>query len=152
MLLQDLSRGDDLVRLRHTDTRIGDCYLMPRAAFLGQRRYERRSGLRDFALRLHECGRGSLRLRNKFSVIAVAICTIVIGFGFYKFIGSEMMPLADVGQAYGVLELAPGSSYAQTQEAATALEKIMLKHPEIERVSTEIGEEPGGGRISPGTR
>ena len=83
-------------------------------------------------------------LRNKFSVIAVAICTIVIGFGFYKFIGSEMMPLADVGQAYGVLEMAPGSSYAQTEQAATALEKIMLKHPEIERVSTEIGEEPGG--------
>ena len=83
-------------------------------------------------------------LRNKFSVVAAAVCTIVIGFGFYNFIGSEMMPLADVGQAYGVLEMQPGASYTQTHEAATALEKIMLRHPEIEKVSTEIGEEPGG--------
>ena len=37
------------------------------------------------------------------SVVAAAVCTIVVGFGFYHFIGSEMMPLADVGQAYGVL-------------------------------------------------
>jgi len=83
-------------------------------------------------------------LRNKFSVVAAAVCTIVIGFGFYNFIGSEMMPLADVGQAYGVLEMQPGASYSQTQEATTALERIMLRHPEIEKVSTEIGAEPGG--------
>ena len=83
-------------------------------------------------------------LRNKFSVVAAALCTIILGFGFYNFIGSEMMPLADVGQAYGVLEMAPGSSYARTEAATAALEKIILKHPEIERVSAEIGEEPGG--------
>ncbi|MEO7719118.1 MAG: efflux RND transporter permease subunit [Capsulimonas sp.] len=83
-------------------------------------------------------------LRNKFAVIAAALCTIVLGFGFYNFIGSEMMPLADVGQAYGVLEMQPGASYAQTQSATAALEKIILKHPEIQKVSTEIGEEPGG--------
>ena len=83
-------------------------------------------------------------LRNKFSVVAAAVCTIVIGFGFYNFIGSEMMPLADVGQAYGVLEMQPGASYAQTEAATTALERILLRHPEIEKVSTEIGEEPGG--------
>lgn len=81
-------------------------------------------------------------LRNKFTVIAGAVCTIIIGFGFYHFIGSEMMPLADVGQAYGVLEMNPGASYAQTEAAADALGRIMLKHPEIEKVSTEIGEEP----------
>ena len=85
-----------------------------------------------------------LLLRNKFSVVAAAVCTIVIGFGFYNFIGSEMMPLADVGQAYGVLEMEPGASYAQTQAATTALERIMLRHPEIEKVSTEVGAEPGG--------
>ena len=85
-----------------------------------------------------------LLLRNKFSVVAAAVCTIIVGFGFYHFIGSEMMPLADVGQAYGVLEMEPGASYAQTQAATTALEKILLKRPEIEKVSAEIGEEPGG--------
>jgi len=83
-------------------------------------------------------------LRNKFSVIGAVVCTIVIGFGFYNFIGSEMMPLADVGQGYGVLELAPGASYQQTEEAAASFEKILLRYPEIKKVSTEIGSEPGG--------
>ena len=83
-------------------------------------------------------------LRNKFSVVGVAVCTIVIGFGFYQFLGSEMMPLADVGQGYGVLEMTPGASYAQTEGAAASLEKILLKYPEIRKVSTEIGSEPGG--------
>ena len=83
-------------------------------------------------------------LRNKFLVIAAAGCAIVVGFGFYNFIGSEMMPLADVGQAYGVLEMQPGASYAETEHATAALERILLTHPEIQKVSTEIGEETGG--------
>ncbi len=85
-----------------------------------------------------------LLLKNKFSVVAVAVCTVIAGLGFYNFIGSEMMPLADVGQAYGVLEMQPGASYAQTQAAATALDTLLLRHPEVRKVSTEIGEEPGG--------
>ncbi len=83
-------------------------------------------------------------LRNKFSVIGAAVCTIVIGFGFYNFIGSEMMPLADVGQGYGVLEMAPGASYQQTEAAAASFERILLQYPEIKKASTEIGSEPGG--------
>jgi len=83
-------------------------------------------------------------LRNKFLVISAAVCTIIFGLGLYHFIGSEMMPLSDVGQAYGVLEMQPGSSYAQTADATRALEQIILKHPEIQKVSTEIGQEPGG--------
>ena len=85
----------------------------------------------------------SLLLKNKTTVVAAAICTIAVGFGFYNYIGSEMMPLADVGQAYGVLEMQPGSSYSQTESAATKLMQIMRDHPEIIKVSTEIGEEPG---------
>lgn len=83
-------------------------------------------------------------LRHRFTVIAAALCVIIVGAGFYQTIGSEMMPLADVGQAYGVLELTPGASYAQTEAATTAFEKILLRQPEIERVATEIGTEPGG--------
>ncbi|MDQ2687969.1 MAG: efflux RND transporter permease subunit, partial [Armatimonadota bacterium] len=83
-------------------------------------------------------------LRRKFMVIAVAVSTVIVGFGFYNFIGSEMMPLADVGQAFGVLEMQPGPSYAQTEATTTQLEKILLTHSEIQKVSTEIGEEPGG--------
>jgi len=80
-------------------------------------------------------------LRRRFSNMARILATVIIGFTFYHFIGSEMMPLADVGQAYGVLEMAPGTSFAETERATRALEKIMARRPEIEKVSTEIGSE-----------
>lgn len=83
-------------------------------------------------------------LRHRFVGLARIIVTVIIGVTFYNFIGSEMMPLADVGQAYGVLEVQPGLSFKQTEQLASAVEKIMLKHPEIEQVASEIGFDPGG--------
>jgi HAE1 family hydrophobic/amphiphilic exporter-1 len=80
-------------------------------------------------------------LRHRFANLARVLVTLIIGCGFYYFLGSEMMPLADVGQAYGVLEMQPGTSYAATETAVTQVEKIMLNYPEIELVSTEIGAE-----------
>src|ERR1700686_5438601 len=76
-----------------------------------------------------------------FSNLARILATVIIGFTFYNFIGSEMMPLADAGQAYGVLEMAPGTSFAETDRATKALQRIMAKYPEIEKVSTEVGAE-----------
>jgi hydrophobic/amphiphilic exporter-1 (mainly G- bacteria), HAE1 family len=83
-------------------------------------------------------------LQHRFVGLARILITVIIGFTFYNFIGSEMMPLADVGQAYGVLEVQPGLSFKQTEQLATAVEQIMLKHPEIEHVASEIGFDPGG--------
>lgn len=83
-------------------------------------------------------------LEHRFVNMARILATIVIGFTFYNFIGSEMMPLADVGQAYGVLEVDGGLSFDETEKIATQVERLMLKHPEIEHVSTEIGIDPGG--------
>lgn len=81
-------------------------------------------------------------LQHRFANLARVLATIVIGFGFYHFIGSEMMPLADVGQAYGVLEMQPGTSFEETEKAVYAVEQLMLqKYPEIIRSSTEIGTE-----------
>lgn len=88
-------------------------------------------------------------LRHRFSNMARILATVIIGFTFYHFIGSEMMPLADVGQAYGVLEMAPGTSFAETERATSALEKIMAKYPEIEKASTEIGSETMFESFSP---
>ncbi|MHB9106886.1 MAG: efflux RND transporter permease subunit [Armatimonadota bacterium] len=80
-------------------------------------------------------------LKHRFVNMARVLATIIIGFGFYYFIGSEMMPLADVGQAYGAFEMKPGTSFAATEEAVRKVEQIMLKHPEIEHASIEIGAE-----------
>ncbi|MEN6345719.1 MAG: efflux RND transporter permease subunit [Armatimonadia bacterium] len=80
-------------------------------------------------------------LQHRFINMSRVIATVIIGAGFYFFIGSEMMPLADVGQAYGVLEATPGTSFAATERIVEQIEEIMLKHPEIMHVATEVGAE-----------
>ncbi len=82
-------------------------------------------------------------LDNRFTVVVIAVAAIITGFGFYNFIGSEMMPLADVGQAYGVLETRPGTTFARTEKITTAVEKLLTEQPEIQKVSTELGAESG---------
>ncbi len=87
-------------------------------------------------------------LKNRFANLARIFSTIIVGFGFYYFIGSEMMPLADVGQAFLTLEMEPNTSYAATERAVRQLEKIMEKYPEIQHASIEIGFEGGPGYTS----
>jgi multidrug efflux pump subunit AcrB len=67
---------------------------------------------------------------------------LLIATCFLAFISTTS--LADVGQAYGILEVSPGLSFAETENITTRVEQIMLKHKEIEHVSTEIGIDPGG--------
>ncbi|HEY3413142.1 MAG TPA: efflux RND transporter permease subunit [Armatimonadota bacterium] len=80
-------------------------------------------------------------LENRFWSFARIAAVVIIGFTFYYFLGSEMMPLADVGQASGLLEMAPGTTFAQTEQAVQQVEKIMLKYPELQKGSIEIGQE-----------
>ncbi len=83
-------------------------------------------------------------LRNRFVVLAGAVATILVGVALYPRMGSEMMPLADVSQAYALLEATPGTSFARTAEIAAGVERLLLKHPEVVKVSSEVGFEPGG--------
>ncbi|MCL4552357.1 MAG: efflux RND transporter permease subunit [Candidatus Marsarchaeota archaeon] len=70
----------------------------------------------------------SWMLRHRFLNTILVLATIILGFTFYNFIGSEMMPLADVGQAYALLEMDPGTNFQDTLRAATGLEKIMSQY------------------------
>lgn len=84
-------------------------------------------------------------LKHRFVNMARVMATLVVGFGFYFLIGSEMMPLADVGQAYLKLEMQPGTSYAGTEKVVQRIQKIVQKYPEILHSSWEIGAEGGPG-------
>jgi HAE1 family hydrophobic/amphiphilic exporter-1 len=99
-----------------------------------------------FLERLEARYRGGLgwAIRNRFLVLAAALATILVGIALYPKIGSEMMPLADVSQAFVQLEATPGTSFARTNEIAVQVEKILAKQPEIVTVSSEVGFEPGG--------
>jgi HAE1 family hydrophobic/amphiphilic exporter-1 len=95
---------------------------------------------------LEEQYRASLgwAIRNRFVVFAGALAVILIGVALYPRIGSEMMPLADVSQAFVQLEATPGTSFARASEIAAEVEQLLMKQPEIVKVSSEVGFEPGG--------
>lgn len=80
-------------------------------------------------------------LKHRFANFTRVVATLVIGFTFYYFIGSEMMPLADTGQASAFLEMEPGTSFEGTERAVKQLERIMLQYPELEKASIEVGAE-----------
>jgi HAE1 family hydrophobic/amphiphilic exporter-1 len=83
-------------------------------------------------------------IRNRFTVFAGAAAIILVGVALYPRIGSEMMPLADVSQAFVQLEAVPGTSFVRASEIAAQIEQLLLKQPEIVKVSSEVGFEPGG--------
>ena len=83
-------------------------------------------------------------IRNRFVVLVGATSVILAGVALYPRIGSEMMPLADVSQAFVQLEAAPGTSFARTSEIAGMVERLLLEQPEVVKVSSEVGFEPGG--------
>jgi HAE1 family hydrophobic/amphiphilic exporter-1 len=83
-------------------------------------------------------------VRNRFVVFAGALAVILAGVALYPRIGSEMMPLADVSQAFAQLEATPGTSFARTSEIAAEVERLLMKQPEVVKVSSEVGFEPGG--------
>ncbi len=87
-------------------------------------------------------------LRNRAIVLGGAALMTYIGLQLFPFIGSEMMPLADTGQAYAFLETTPGTSFAATSAKASAFERLLLAQPEVQRVSAEVGEQTANGYIT----
>jgi multidrug efflux pump subunit AcrB len=87
-------------------------------------------------------------LDNRVVVLGGAAIATYAGIALLGLIGSEMMPLADTGQAYAYLEAEPGASFASTDTKARRFERILLAQPEVQRVSAEIGEAPGNGYVT----
>lgn len=83
-------------------------------------------------------------LDNRAIVVGIAALLTYIGASLVPFIGQEMMPLADTGQAYASLEMEPGSSFTATDRASRRFEALLLAQPEVERISAEVGEQNGG--------
>jgi HAE1 family hydrophobic/amphiphilic exporter-1 len=93
-------------------------------------------------------------LKHRFANFVRIGVTVLIGFTLYPFIGSEMMPLADVSQASMQMEMKPGLSFAQTERATRQIEKIMIeeggKQGWIKDASIELGMEGGPGMTTGG--
>jgi len=89
-------------------------------------------------------------LEHRGMVLASAALFTYVGISLLPFIGQEMMPLADTGQAYGFLEMDPGTSFAATNAASRRFEALLLKDRDVEKVSASIGEENGSDYFTGG--
>ncbi len=93
-------------------------------------------------------------LKHRFANFARIGITVILGFTLYYFIGAEMMPLADVGQASLQLEMQPGTSFAATEKAVDKLESILTEEAVgkgwITHASIEMGVEGGPGMTTGG--
>jgi hydrophobic/amphiphilic exporter-1 (mainly G- bacteria), HAE1 family len=93
-------------------------------------------------------------LKHRFANFVRIGITVLIGFTLYYFIGSEMMPLGDVGQASLQLEMLPGAAFPKTERAVGQLEKILVeeggKQGWLRWASFEIGAEGGPGMTTGG--
>ncbi len=87
-------------------------------------------------------------LRNPLLVLGGAAIATYIGISLFSFIGSEMMPLADTGQAYAFLETTPGTSFPASSATAAGFERILLAQPEVQRISAEVGEQGANGYVT----
>lgn len=81
-------------------------------------------------------------LRRPALVTAAAGALIYLALTALPLVGWEMMPAADTGQIYAVLEARPGTPLAETERMAGELEAILRRQPEVRLVSTEIGMSP----------
>ncbi|MBI3049064.1 MAG: efflux RND transporter permease subunit [Acidobacteria bacterium] len=84
-------------------------------------------------------------LSYRLVILGVIAASIWAGYKIWPVLGWEGMPLQDTGQAVGELEMWPGTSFADTEKAVSKVEEFLLRNPEVQLVSTQIGMEPGLG-------
>ena len=78
-------------------------------------------------------------------VVAASIAILWVGWKVWPMLGWEGMPLQDTGQIVGEVEAWPGTPYGETEKIVYRVEEILLRQPEVRRVSTQIGQEPAFG-------
>lgn len=78
-------------------------------------------------------------LRKKVIVLSGATALLVLVFFLFGRMGGEFIPTLDEGDLVIQPVLKTGTSLSKTIETTTAIEKILMKFPEVEQVVTRIG-------------
>ena len=89
-------------------------------------------------------------LDHRLVVVGIAASSLYLALTVFPLLGWEMMPFQDTGIAAGEMEAWSGTSSEETEKMVSQLEKILLKQPEILKVSTMIGQEPVQGTFFTG--
>ncbi len=82
-------------------------------------------------------------LRHRWVVLLSAAILFVLGARILLSLGMELLPKMDGGDTFVTIETPSGSSLEETERVVAEVEAIILGEDELERLSSQIGFEPG---------
>ncbi len=82
-------------------------------------------------------------LRHRWVVLLVAVASFAGGAQLLLSLGMELLPKMDGGDTFITVETPSGSSLEETEQVVAEVERIVMAESELERLSSQIGFEPG---------
>jgi len=82
-------------------------------------------------------------LQHRVWVFAIAGALLGAGLILLRFQGMELLPKMDSGSTFVTIETPPGSSLDETERVVREVEKVIQQEPAVERMSIQMGFEPG---------
>ncbi|MBD3225660.1 MAG: MMPL family transporter [Caldithrix sp.] len=82
-------------------------------------------------------------LRHGWMVFITAAGLLIIGLLILRFQGMELLPKMDSGASFVTVETPSGSSLDETENVMREVEQILLAEPQVEKISNQMGFEPG---------
>jgi multidrug efflux pump subunit AcrB len=84
-----------------------------------------------------------LSLRHRAIVLLIAAGLFALGAATLLSRGMELLPKMDTGASFVTLETPSGSSLEETERVVAEVEEIIRREPALDRLSSQIGFEPG---------
>jgi multidrug efflux pump subunit AcrB len=82
-------------------------------------------------------------LGHRWVILLLAVLSFVGGARLLMSLAMELLPKMDGGDTFITVETPSGSSLAETEMVVAEVERIILAEPELNRMSSQIGFEPG---------
>jgi len=82
-------------------------------------------------------------LRRRWMVLIAALAVFAAAGVTLGSLGMEMLPRMDSGETFITVETPSGSSLGETERVVAEVEAVIRREPELDRLSTQIGFEPG---------
>jgi HAE1 family hydrophobic/amphiphilic exporter-1 len=93
-------------------------------------------------------------LRRRWLTVTAGIAFFAVSMSLVRFLPSDFMPASDRGRAQLAVELAPGSTLADTDAVTRKAVAVLLARPEVQSVYSAMGTQtssgPGGGTSTAG--
>ena len=88
-------------------------------------------------------------IRHRYFTIGVAAFLLIVSLALVPFLGTEFVPILDEGTIAVRVTLAPSTSLDQAAKISQALERRLLKYPEVKDVIPRVGRAEVGGDPEP---